>query len=62
MPDSAAALEIGDSWRTLETALVLAGWAMVGIVVTPIVLRRMARRQSASQVEAARHAAAQWIR
>jgi ABC-2 type transport system permease protein len=62
LPDSAAALEIGDSWRTLETALVLAGWAIVGMVVTPIVLRRMARRQSASQVEAARHAAAQWIR
>jgi ABC-2 type transport system permease protein len=62
LPDSAAALEVGGSWRSPETALVLAAWAIVGMVITPIVLRRMSRRQSASQVEAARHAAAQWIR
>jgi ABC-2 type transport system permease protein len=62
LPDSAAALEIAGSWRTPETALVLAAWAIIGIVVTPLVLRRMARRQSASQVEAARQAALQWIR
>lgn len=62
LPDSAAALEIAGSWRTLETVLVLTAWAIVGLVVTPLVLRRMARRQSASQVEVARQAAVQWIR
>jgi ABC-2 type transport system permease protein len=62
LPDSAAALELGDSWRTPETVLVLAAWAIVGWILTPFVLRRMARRQSASQVDAARQAALQWIR
>jgi ABC-2 type transport system permease protein len=62
LPDSAAALEIGGSWRTGWTALVLSAWAVAGWIVTPIVLRRMARRQSGSQVAAARDAALQWIR
>jgi ABC-2 type transport system permease protein len=62
LPDSAATLELADSWRTPETVLVLAAWAIGGWILTPIVLRRMARRQSASQVEAARQAALQWIR
>ncbi len=62
LPDSAAALEIGGSWRTLETVLVLGAWAAVGIFFTPRVLRRMARRQSGSEVEAARHEAVQWVR
>jgi ABC-2 type transport system permease protein len=62
LPDSAAALEVGAAWRTPETVLVLGAWAVLGMVVTPVVLRRMARRQSGSQVEAARQAALQWIR
>lgn len=62
LPDSAAAAEIGGSWRTGATLLVLAGWAVAGWIVTPIVLRRMARRQSGSDVEAAREAALQWVR
>jgi len=62
LPDAAAALEIGGSWRTLETVLVLGAWALVGVLVAPIVLRRMARRQSGSQVEAAREQALQWVR
>jgi ABC-2 type transport system permease protein len=62
LPDEAAAVEIGGSWRTPETLLVLAAWAVVGWIVTPIVLRRMARRQSGSDVEAAREAALQWVR
>lgn len=62
LPDSAAALELGGSWRTPETVLVLTAWAVAGMIITPFVLRRMARRQSGSQVEAARHAALQWIR
>ncbi len=62
LPDDAAALEIGGSWRSLETVGVLGAWAVVGLLLTPLVLRRMARRQSGSQVEAARQAALQWVR
>jgi len=62
LPEEAAALEIGGSWRTLETVAVLGAWAIVGCIVAPIVLRRMARRQSGSVVEAARNDAAQWVR
>jgi len=62
LPDSAASLEIGGSWRTLETVAVLSAWAIVGALVTPMVLRRMARRQTGSQVQAARDAAVQWVR
>lgn len=62
LPDAAAALEIGGSWRTLETVVVLCAWVIAGLLVAPVVLRRMARRQSGSQVEAAREQAMQWIR
>lgn len=62
LPESAAALEIGESWRTLETVGVLGAWAVAGLLVAPVVVRRMARRQSGSQVEAARQEATQWIR
>jgi ABC-2 type transport system permease protein len=62
LPDSAAAIEIGGSWRTLETVMVLGAWAVVGALVVPSLLRRMARRQSGSQVAAARDAATQWVK
>lgn len=62
LPDDAAELEVGESWRTVETVGVLGAWAVIGIVVTPLLLRRMARRQSGSQVEAGRAAAVQWVR
>jgi ABC-2 type transport system permease protein len=62
LPDSAAALEIGGSWRTGWVAVVLSLWAIAGFVIAPVVLRRMARRQSGSQVEAAKEQALQWIR
>lgn len=54
LPAGAEASEIGDSWRTAEMFGVLGVWAVVGLVVAPIVLRRMARRQTASAVQAAR--------
>ena len=62
LPDAAATLEVADSWRTWETFGVLGAWAVVGAIVTPIALRRMARRQTGSQVEAARDASLQWVR
>lgn len=62
LPDSQAALEVGGGWRHLETVAVLGVWAAAGAALTPIVFRRMARRQSGSAVEAARAASMQWIR
>lgn len=46
LPDALAAGEIGGSWRTPAMVVVLALWAVVGFVVAPMVLRRMARRAS----------------
>jgi ABC-2 type transport system permease protein len=54
LPEEMAAAEIGESWRTLEMFAVLGIWAVIGMVLAPIVLRRMARRQSGSTVAAAR--------
>jgi ABC-2 type transport system permease protein len=59
LPDSLASVEIGDSWRHLETAGVLGVWAILGLVLAPIVLRRMARRESGSSVDARRERAMQ---
>jgi ABC-2 type transport system permease protein len=50
LPDGAVVVEIGDSWRHLETAAVLGAWAVLGLLVAPVVLRRMARRESGSKV------------
>ena len=62
LPEAAASLEIGGSWRTTQTVVVLLAWAVVGALVMPRVLRRMARRQTGSQVEAAREASMQWVK
>jgi ABC-2 type transport system permease protein len=50
LPDAAASVELGGSWRHLETIAVLGTWAVLGVVVAPIVLRRMARRESGARV------------
>jgi ABC-2 type transport system permease protein len=50
LPGNAVDVEIGHSWRHLETIGVLAAWAVVGLTVAPIVLRRMARQESGSAV------------
>jgi ABC-2 type transport system permease protein len=52
LPDAAAAVEISGSWRHLETAAVLGAWALAGLLTAPAVLRRMARRESGSSVQA----------
>ncbi|MFI7001258.1 ABC transporter permease [Nocardia sp. NPDC050175] len=50
LPDQAAAVELGQSWRHLETVGVLGVWAVIGLLLAPTVLRRMARRESGSSV------------
>jgi ABC-2 type transport system permease protein len=59
LPNEMAAVEFGQSWRHLETAGVLGIWATAGLLVAPIVLRRMARRESGSSVAARREKALQ---
>jgi ABC-2 type transport system permease protein len=54
LPDAAAAVELSGSWRHLATAAVLGAWALAGLVIAPAVLRRMARRESGSSMEARR--------
>lgn len=62
LPDVAVALEIGESWRHLETVGVLVAWAVLGLVLAPVVLRRMARRESGSSVARRREASLQRVR
>jgi ABC-2 type transport system permease protein len=57
LPSQLASVEIGQSWRHLETVAVLGVWAVVGFLVAPIVLRRMARRESGSNVASRREKA-----
>lgn len=57
LPANAVHIELGESWRHLETVGVLGAWAVLGLVLAPIVLRRMARRESGSSVAARREQA-----
>ena len=50
LPTSAASVEIGASWRHLETIGALGAWSVLGLILAPMVLRRMARRESGSGV------------
>ncbi|WP_378734812.1 ABC transporter permease [Nocardia brasiliensis] len=59
LPDEAAAVELTGSWRQLETVGVLGIWAAVGLLIAPVVLRRMARRESGSSVAERRDKAMQ---
>jgi ABC-2 type transport system permease protein len=61
LPDAAAAAEIGESWRHLEMVGVLSVWAVVGLLIAPSVLRRMARKESGATVEARRQKALQRV-
>jgi ABC-2 type transport system permease protein len=62
LPESAAASELQESWRTTRAVIMLSAWAVAGLLAAPILLQRVARRQSGSQVEAARLAATHWVR
>jgi ABC-2 type transport system permease protein len=57
LPGSLAAVELGHSWRHWETLGVLALWAVLGLSLAPVLLRRMARRESGSAVAARRERA-----
>ncbi len=59
-PEAAAAVEIGQSWRHVETFAVLGLWAVVGLALAPRILRRMAQRESGSVVEERRQRALQY--
>ncbi|GAA4592452.1 ABC transporter permease [Planotetraspora phitsanulokensis] len=59
LPDALAAAELSESWRHLETVGVLGLWAVAGLLLAPVVLRRMARRESGSAVEGRRQKAMQ---
>lgn len=61
LPGDAVMVEVGSSWRHLETVGVLGVWAVVGLLVAPVVLRRMARRESGSSVAGRRAKALQRI-
>jgi ABC-2 type transport system permease protein len=61
LPDQMAAVEFDQSWRHLETFGMLSLWAVAGLVIAPIVLRRMARRESGSSVAARREKALQRV-
>jgi ABC-2 type transport system permease protein len=57
LPATMASVEIGHSWRHLATFGVLGAWAVTGLVLAPVLLRRMARRESGSVVAARREKA-----
>jgi len=61
LPDSAVAIEIAQSWRTLPTLGVLVAWSVLGLALAPVLLRRMARRESGSSVAARRERAMQRV-
>jgi ABC-2 type transport system permease protein len=61
LPNAMAAVEVGHSWRHLATFGVLSAWAVAGLVLAPVVLRRMARREAGSSVAARRERAMQRI-
>jgi ABC-2 type transport system permease protein len=57
LPAGLVSVEIGHSWRHLATFGVLSAWAVAGLLVAPVLLRRMARRESGSAVAARREKA-----
>ncbi|UOZ06869.1 ABC transporter permease [Amycolatopsis sp. WQ 127309] len=61
LPDSAVVAEIGHSWRPLPTLAVLVAWSVIGLALAPVLLRRMARRESGSSVAERREKAMQRV-
>jgi ABC-2 type transport system permease protein len=61
LPEAAVVAEIDGSWRTLMTIGALLVWAVAGLLLAPVLLRRMARRESGSSVAARREKALQRV-
>ncbi|MBE1501892.1 ABC-2 type transport system permease protein [Amycolatopsis lexingtonensis] len=61
LPDTAVVVEIGQSWRPLPTLAVLLAWAVIGLALAPVLLRRMARREAGSSVAERREKAMQRV-
>jgi ABC-2 type transport system permease protein len=61
LPLEMAALEIGGEWRPGLAFAVVGAWAVAGLVLAPTVLRRVARRETGSLLEARRDAALQRV-
>jgi ABC-2 type transport system permease protein len=61
LPDVMSTVEIGQSWRHLETLGVLGVWVVIGFTLAPVVLRRMARRESGSAMASRRDKALQRV-
>lgn len=61
LPPGAVTVEIGESWRHLETVGVLGAWTVLGLLLAPVLLRRMARRQSGAGVALRRERALQRV-
>lgn len=59
LPPDAASVEIAGSWRSPQSAAVLCARALAGLIVAPLVLKRMARRESGSRVAQQRERALQ---
>jgi len=57
LPSALQSVELDGSWRLGYVLLALCGWAALGLLVAPTVLRRMAQRESGSRVAARRERA-----
>lgn len=54
LPQEAVAFELGGTWRPVEALVVVGAWALLGLLLAPVLLRRMSRRESGSVVQARR--------
>ncbi len=54
LPEGAAVAEIGGTWRPGVAVAILIVWSVIGLVVGPPLLRKMARKVSGSEMQAGR--------
>lgn len=57
LPDEFTVLELGGEWRLGMVFLVLAAWTAAGLLLAPMLVSRMSRRESAATVAAGRERA-----
>jgi len=61
LPEGFATIEIAESWRTLESVGMLGLWAVVGAVLAPLLLQRVARKESFATLATRREKAMQRV-